>query len=672
MKWNNQSRISYGGDYNPEQWPEEYWSRDMEMLRELKADTLTINVFSWSKIQPAEDSWNFDELDRIFDLAEEQGMRINLATPTAAQPPWMAKYYPEMQPLDKYGNRRNYGARTQFCPNNRDYRRLSASVAGKLAERYGTRKSLALWHINNEYGTYCYCETCRQEFISWLKDKYKSLENLNDKWYTAFWGHTYHDWDEIQTVSALTELLPGRLGGRDGTTFQAMTIDYHRFMSASINGCLKNEADVIRKITPEIPITTNIWGITPWIDLFEQGEIVDVASWDSYPSNAEHWSGSSFRHDIVRSIKKGENFIIMEQTPSQQNWQDFNAQKRPGVMRLLSYQAVAHGSEGLLFFQVRQGRGACEKYHAALIPHADRLDTRMGRELKQLGGELEKLGDTLLDAGVKTEAALLMNWDNWWAVNYSSGPSIDINYFDILQEYYRILNSLNISVDIVRPGDDLSGYKLVVAPLLNMVRESEKENLEDYVSRGGYLVTTFFSGIVDENDQVYMGGYPGALKKLTGIWVEEVDALYRGQTNRIETGSGNYDCGLICEVIHLEGAEALAYFGEDYYAGMPAVTENRFGKGRVLYLGTQPDREYLKYILDDWGAAAGIIRFVEPLNDLEVTVREKNGRRFLFLLNHSEELKKIDIEGTWTNALTGERCGNSLSVAGKDVLILES
>ncbi|MBB6480401.1 beta-galactosidase [Spirochaeta isovalerica] len=672
MKWNNQSRISFGGDYNPEQWPEEYWFRDMEMLKELKADTLTINVFSWSKIQPAENSWNFDELDRIFDLAEENGMRINLATPTAAQPPWMAKFYPEMQPVDKYGRRRNYGARTQFCPNNRDYRRLSASIAGKLAERYGKRKSLALWHINNEYGTYCYCETCRQEFISWLKEKYKSLENLNDKWYTAFWGHTYHDWDEIQTVSALSELLPGRLGDRDGTTFQAMTIDYHRFMSASINSCLKNEADVIRGITPDIPITTNIWGITPWIDLFEQGEIIDVASWDSYPSNTEHWSGSSFRHDIVRSIKKGENFIIMEQTPSQQNWQDFNAQKRPGVMRLLSYQTVAHGSEGLLFFQVRQGRGACEKYHAALIPHADRLDTRMGRELKELGGELEKLGDTLLGARVKTDAALVMNWDNWWSVNYSSGPSIDLNYFDILLEYYRVLNSLNISVDIVRPGDDLQGYKMVVAPLLNMVRMSEKENLESYVAAGGYLITTYFSGIVDENDQVYMGGYPGALRNLTGIWVEEVDALYRDQTNQIETGGEKYDCGLICEVIHLEGAEAIACFREDYYAGMPAVTENSFGKGKVLYLGTQPDREYLKYILDDYGAAAGIDRIVEPQDDLEVTVRVKEGKQYLFLLNHSDKLKKVDPRGSWTNILTGEKLQGDLSIAGKDVLILES
>ncbi|MDZ5034015.1 beta-galactosidase, partial [Clostridium perfringens] len=340
--------------------------------------------------------------------------------------------------------------------------------ASKMAEHYKENKAIVLWHINNEYGTYCYCENCRKAFILWLKEKYKTLENLNDKWNTTFWSHTYYEWDEIEVPSALSEILPGRLAGRDGTNFQGMAIDYKRFMSNSILGCFINEKEAIREHMPDTPVTTNIWGISTNINLFEWAKHYDIASWDNYPSNLDKPSDVAFRHSVVRGLKK-QPFLIMEQTPNQQNWQDYNALKRPGVMRLLSYQGIAQGSDGVMFFQIRQSRGACEKYHAAIIPHVGNENTRIGRELMELGNELNSLSDIIIGSNIESKVAIIMDWDNWWAVEYSSGPSVDLKYLEQIQKYYGILHGLNTPVDIVQPDSDLSEYKIVIAPILYMV-----------------------------------------------------------------------------------------------------------------------------------------------------------------------------------------------------------
>jgi len=677
MTWHKLNRLYYGGDYNPDQWDEEVWMDDIEKLKELHVNVLTLPVFSWAKCQPSETTYNFEWLDKIFDLTEANGISINLATPTAAQPPWMIKAYPDILPVDKNGVKRKFGGRTQFCPNSPSFRKFSRNIAQKMAQRYKDRQSLILWHINNEYGTYCYCETCRKEFIEWLKEKYKTLEMLNEKWYTHFWGHTYYDWDEIQTVSYLTELLPNALGTRDGTNFQAMAIDYRRFMTKSIMDCYKNEADIIRSITPEIPITTNIWGIAPWIDLFEVGRTVDVVSWDSYPTNEEHYSVSSFKHDIIRSLKKNENFILMEQTPNQQNWQSFNALKRPGVMRLMSYQTMAHGADALLFFQIRQSRGACEKYHAAMIPHVGHLNTRNGKELIQLGSELERLSSQMIGSKIQNKVAMVMSWDNWWSVEYSSGPSIDLNYFDLLHRYYKILNGLNISVDIIEPSDDMSPYDLILAPLLNRVSTTEQKNIEKYVEAGGKFISTYFSGYVDEHDLVHLGGYPGALKNLMGIWVEEVDALPRGETNRILSMPGSpfkepeYSCSLIYEIIHLEGAKCLAKFGADYYKGVPSVTENDFGKGKAVYIGTQPDEAFIRELLSYYLKDLILGQVSTPQEDIEIVCRKNESEAFYFIMNHSHHAQTINISRKYEDLLTGNCYETVAEIKGKDLLILK-
>ncbi|MCL5072881.1 MAG: beta-galactosidase, partial [Actinobacteria bacterium] len=341
------SCIFYGGDYNPDQWDEDIWKEDIRLMKVFGINAVTLPVFSWAKLQPSEDTFDFAWLDKVLDLLCKNDIFIIMATPTAAVPAWMSKKYPEMLITDIEGRKHKHGGRANFCPNSLDYRRLSRLIAENMAERYKNHPGLILWHVNNEYGTYCYCDNCADAFRTWLKKGYRSLNELNRCWYTNFWGHTYYNWEEIEVPSHLTELLANRLGDRDGTNFQGIAIDYNRFMSDSLLDCYLNEADVIKKHSPGIPITTNFVGTFKPLNYFKWAEHMDIISWDNYPTNKDPVSNIAMRHDLMRGLKDGQPFILMEQTPNQQNWQPYNALKRPGIMRLLSYQTIAHGGDAV-------------------------------------------------------------------------------------------------------------------------------------------------------------------------------------------------------------------------------------------------------------------------------------------------------------------------------------
>ena len=671
--------IYYGGDYNPDQWDEDVWEEDIKLMKVFRVNVVTLPIFSWAKLQPSEDIFDFSWLDRVVDLLRKNNIFIIMATPTAAQPAWMSKKYPEMLITDVEGRKRRHGGRANFCPNSLDYRRLSRLIAEKMAMRYKDLPNLLMWHVNNEYGNYCYCNTCADAFRIWLKKCYGSLEELNKCWYTNFWGHTYYNWEEIELPSHLTELLPDRLGDRDGTNFQGIAIDYNRFMSDSILDCYRNEVDVIRKHTPNIPITTNFMGTFKPLDYFKWAEYIDIISWDNYSSNEDPVSNIAMCHDLMRGLKDGQPFLLMEQTPNQQNWQPYNALKRPGIMRLLSYQTIAHGGDAILFFQWRQSRGACEKYHAALVPHEGHENTRTGRELIKLGQELEKLGDKIVSSRIMSRVAVIFDWPNWWAVEYSSGPSIDLKYINQVQKYYKAFYDLNISVDIINPSDDLSKYDIVVAPILYMVKEDIARIIEKFVYDGGTFITTFFSGIVDENDLVILGGYPGAFRKVLGLWVEETDALYPDVRNKIVMKEKfselkrEYDCKLICDVIHTEGAKTLAVFAKDYYKGYPSLTENNFGKGKAVYVATEPEDNFIRDLMKHYCNEKALHSFLEPRKGVEITQRVKGNKTFTFILNHNSEKVTLTLpEGKYNSLLNGEVVSGEVIILPKEVYILEN
>lgn len=563
--------IYYGGDYNPDQWTEDVWQEDMRLFKLAGVNVITLPVFSWAKLEPKEGIYDFKWLDKVLNLAFENGIYVCLATSTAAQPAWMSLKYPEVLPVDFEGRKRKHGGRVNFCVNSKKYREMSGKLTRKLAERYKDHPGLLLWHVSNEYGNYCYCDVCAEEFRNWLKKSYGTIDELNKRWNMSFWGHTLYSFEKVTVPSGISEMWHD--GGRERTNFQGMALDYNRFMSNSILECYLNEYNIIKEITPEVQVTTNLMGTFKPLDYFNWSEHMDVVSWDSYPNLSDPMSNVALKHDLMRGLKNGQPFMLMEQTPSQQNWQAYNSLKRPGVMRSLSYQAIAHGADTILFFQLRRSIGACEKYHGALISHAGHENTRVFKECTQLGNELKVLGEKLLDSHLKARVAIIFDWDNWWAVELSSGPSIQLNYVDQIEKYYNAFYAMNVTVDLVRCDSDFSKYDILIGPVLYMVKPGVTKNIESFVENGGTFITTFFSGIVNENDLVTLGGYPGELRKLLGVWVEEIDALLPDAKNSmvIKETIGNlnteYSCGMICDIINLEGAKPLATYGKDFYQG---------------------------------------------------------------------------------------------------------
>ena len=664
-------RILYGGDYNPNQWGKEIWKEDMRIFKDARINSATINVFSWAKIQPSEEIYNFTELDEIIDMLSRENYDIVLATSTGALPAWMVKRYPEVARTDYEGRHHKFGQRHNACPNSPVFQKFASRLAGKLAERYGDNPHVTCWHISNEYGGECYCENCEKAFRVWLRGKYQTLDELNKAWNTEFWGHTIYDWDEV--------VLPDALG--DGiedaaephmTAFAGLSIDYCRFNSDGMLNNFKMEKEAIRKFDKETPITTNMMGTFKGLDYFKWAKEIDVISWDNYPSYNTPWSMVAMKHDLMRGLKD-KPFMLMEQTPSQQNWQPYNSLKRPGQMRAQSYQTMAHGADTIQFFQLRRSVGGCEKFHGAVIAHAGTENTRVFREVKQLGEELERLSDLIPGSVNEAEVGVIFDWDNYWALEYTSGPSISLKYVDQIHRYYRYFYEKNIGTSMIPVDADFSKYKMVVAPVLYMVKEGMKEALESFVKNGGILITTYMSGIVDQSDNVHLGGYPGPLRDMAGVWVEEIDALAPEQVNEVKFTDGTTaSCNLLCDLLHLEGAKALATYQKDFYADMPAVTRNTFGKGATYYVGTQMDDAGLAKILDQAVNEVNVRAVIPEVTGLEVTCRTSDDTRYYYVMNFKDEDQVLpDSLGGKTDLVSGEVIPAGTVLKKWDVLILQ-
>lgn len=660
--------MPYGGDYNPEQWPEDTWAEDMRLLKLAHIDIVTLNVFSWAALQSDEVTYHFEKLDKIMNLVRDNGMKVCMATSTGAHPAWMARKHPDILRVESNGMRRKFGSRHNSCPNSPTYQKYAKALAARLAERYKDYDNIVAWHISNEYGGECYCENCEKAFRVWLKEKYHTIDEVNRAWDTAFWGHTFYDFDDIVVPNHLSEHW-----GNDRTTFQGISLDYKRFNSESLLNAFRLEYDAIHAITPDIPITTNLMGTYQPLDYQMWGKYMDFISWDNYPSNETPLEETAMRHDLMRGAKQGKPFALMEQTPSVTNWLPYNMLKRPGVMRLWSYQAVAHGADTVMFFQMKRSIGACEKYHGAVIDHVGNENTRVFREVTELGAELEKLGSQTLGARTDAKTAIVFDWDNWWGISYSAGPSIYLDYCQEVLHYYKALHNKNIPVDMIGVEDDLSKYSLVIAPVLYMVKGNYDEKIRAFVKNGGRFLTTFFSGYVDEHDLVTIGGYPGKLRDILGIWVEEEDALPKEMENSFSYQGKTYPAKMLCDLLHTEGAQALTSYEKDFYAGMPVLTKNAFGKGYGYYVATSSDDAFYEDYLSEICAEAGITPIMDTPATVEVTMRSNANGSFVFLLNHGEETYETALPFAGTDLLTDTAYAqnDAITLKAKGVAIIK-
>ncbi len=668
-------KMPYGGDYYPEQWERSVWDEDIGLFREAGIDMLTVNIFAWTLDQPGEDRYDFAWLDELFALFNANGMRVCLGTGTGAHPSWMAQKYPDILRTDFQGRKRKYGDRHNSCPSSPAYRRFAPALAGALASRYKNEKAIALWHVSNEFGGACYCLNCERAFRAWLAKRYGTLDALNAAWNARFWSQTITDWDQISVPNVLTV----QWGDRN-TAVQGISLDYLRFNSENMLDCYTLERDAIKREIPDAIVTTNLMGAYRQLDYRKWAKRMDVVSWDNYPRFEQPASVAGFSHDLMRGLKDGEPFLLMEQTPSQTNWQDYNALKRPRVMRLLSYQAIAHGADSVLFFQMRNSRGACEKFHGAVISHSGRSDTRVFREVAELGRELKLLGDALIGSRIDAKVAIWFDWECYWASENSMGPSIALRYPEEVGKYYDAFHSLGIQVDMVGPETDISKYKLIVAPVMYMLHPDTAARIETFVRDGGTFLATCMSGVADESDLVFRGGAPGPLKGILGLRVEETDALPPSHKNTIRmkektsTLSRSYECSLLYDVVRLEGAVPLAEYGSDFYAGKPVLTKNVYGKGSAYYLASSPEAEFLRDLFAGLCASCGVNAVLDSIPEgVEVTRRTReDGKGFVFVLNHGKDKVEVDLgKNERTDLLSGKKAKGKWILAPCDVLILE-
>ncbi|MFB7276172.1 beta-galactosidase [Streptomyces hydrogenans] len=660
------TRLAFGGDYNPEQWPESVWQEDVRLMREAGVTMVSVGIFSWALLEPEPGRYDFGWLDRVLDLLHAHGVRVDLGTPTVAPPAWFYRAHPEALPVTADGVRLSYGSRGAICHSSPAYREAAVRITTELARRYAGHPALALWHVHNEYGvpvSACYCDGCAAHFRRWLDGTYGSVEAVNESWGTAFWGQRYGTYEEI---------LPPRATPTVGNP--AQQLDYRRFADATIRENFRAERDVLHALSPGVPVTTNFMTALSQcdsIDYWAWGREVDLVTNDHYliTDGRRTHVNLAMAADLTRSVAGGAPWLLLEHSTSGVNWQPRNPAKRPGEMARNSLAHVARGSEGAMFFQWRQGRRGAEKFHSAMVPHGG-TDTRIWREVVELGAGLGALEEV---RGSRTvpDVAMLWDWHSWWAQKLEWRPNEAHDARERADSFYETLYDRHLTVDFAHPEADLSAYPLVVVPALYLMTEAAGQNLREYVENGGTLVVSYFSGIVDEHDAVHPGAYPGALRDVLGLTVDEWSPLLDHQRVGLTGPGGAALTGDVwTEFVRPRGAETVWTYADGPAAGGPAVTRHRLGRGTAWYVSTRLDAASLDAIVAAACDDAGVPGRAALPRDVEVVHRAGADGHYLFALNHTGEDAKVPLDGTGTELLDGGRVSGTLTVPAGAVRVV--
>ncbi|AYF28862.1 beta-galactosidase [Micromonospora tulbaghiae] len=650
--------IWYGADYNPEQWPEQTWAEDVELMRRAGVNLVSVGIFSWALLQPTPERYVFDWLDRAIDLLHDGGISVDLATATASPPPWLAHRHPETLPRRADGTVLWPGGRQAYCPSSPVFRDHSLALVEAVARRYARHPAVVLWHVSNELGchnVHCYCDVSAEAFRGWLRERYGDLDSLNAAWGTAFWSQRYHDWAEVNPP-------------RTAPTFANPTqqLDFLRFSSDEQRAQLRAERELLNRLVPQ-PVTTNFMigtGIK-YLDYHSWASDVDVVANDHYLTAADPQPqvNLALAADHTRGVAGGAPWLLMEHSTSAVNWQPRNVAKTPGQMRRNSLAHVARGADGVLFFQWRASRAGAEKFHSALVPHAG-PDTKVFREVCRLGADLRALAE-VRGSRVDADVAILFDYEAWWGAELDSHPSVDVTYTDRLAALHAALWRAGVTADVVHPSADLSRYRLVVVPTLYLVRDADADALRRFVEAGGTAAVTYFSGIVDEHDHIRLGGYPGAFRDLLGVRVEEFFPLRAGETVRLDDGAR---ADVWTEWLHAEGAEVLAAYTDGPLPGVPALTRNAVGAGAAWYVGTRLDDDATDRLVTRLLAETGVRPPVDAPAGVEVVRRRSADRSWLFVVNHTTEPARLAVSGV--ELLGGVRCDGTLEVPAGEVAVV--
>lgn len=669
-------QIRYGADYNGEQWLDhpEILAKDLELMEKAHVNILSLGMFSWSMLEPEEGRYEFGWLDKFLDDFAARNIKVFLATPSGARPAWLSQKYPEVLRVNEMRQRALHGARHNHCMTSPIYREKVKAINTELAKRYAHHPAVIGWHISNEYSGFCHCPLCQAKFRAFLKEKYRTLENLNKQWWNIFWSHTYTDWEQIQSPSPI---------GENGV--HALYLDWMRFTSQNALDFCKAEIETLRPFNPELPVTTNFMEYFYDYDYFEWAKHLDFISWDSYPQwhefdDPERTAAyTAMNHDLMRSLKM-QPFVLMEQTPSTTNWRPLSIQKRPGMNTLGSLQAVAHGADNIQYFQWRKSRGSSEKYHGAFVDHVGHLDTRVGREAVELGAKLEKLS-AVAGSEVKADVAIIFDTQNRWLIDNIQGPrNKGMDYLGWCLDYYKPFWRRGINVDVIDETCSLDKYKVVLAPMTYMMRGDYAQRVEKFVKQGGIYLTSCWSGVANETDLCYLGGFPcEPLRQVLGIWEEELDCLDDNKFVAVRTvekssffNEGAYQGSFLCGLAHTEGAQTLAVYDSEFYQGMPALTCNNYGAGKAYYAATRFDREFMDSLAARIEQEAGLKRALDVVLPEGVTAhtRNVNGENYIFVGNYGSRQAQLKLKRTYRDMLNGTELTGQIQLPPYASLVL--
>lgn len=662
----------HGSDYNPEQWRDypEILEQDVQFMKEAHCNVVSLGIFAWASLEPEEGKYDFSFMDQVIERLTSNGIMINLATPSGARPRWLAEKYPEVLRVGKDMRRNLFSTRHNHCYTSPVYRQKVTELNRRIAERYKENDHIILWHISNEYGGECHCELCQQAFREWLKVKYQNdLNALNHAWWAHFWSHTVTDWEQIHspvTIGEPDNIMPG------------LYLDWMNFVTHQTIDFMQCEIDSVRSVTPDIPVTANFMGAyQKQLDYHQMQKPLDVISWDAYPKwhsdrgNELEAYSVAFAHDLHRGLQQ-KPFLLMESTPSNTNWQEVAKLKRPGMHKLSSLQAVAHGSDGVQYFQWRKGRGGSEKFHGAVIDHNGKNAGRVFEDVKEVGIALEKLQE-ITGSRTVSKVALVYEFKNWWALNDANGfINEDVKYKRTCINHYRELWRRGVNVDVIGLNADLSGYDVLILPMLYSMSQAEIEKVERFAANGGTVIATYITGYVDESDLCYLGGFPGGrLKEIFGLTADEIDSLHACDSNHVTYGGKEYAVLDYCELITSNGAQVLGTYCEDFYQGSPAVLKNSYGAGTAYYIGFRDDGAFLadfyEQLLKDTG-----IPYRNLPEGVTVHTRETEEAVYTFVENYLEKPVTVTLPGEYLDLESGEAATGELMVSGYGVRVLKS
>lgn len=677
----------FGVDYYPELWvfpyggtadnPEGAWETDAAMMAKAGLNVVRIGEFSWGLCEPEEGKYDFLWLRRVMDIMAQHNIKVVLGTPTAAPTIWLAKKYPEILPVDERGLTKHEGTRRAVCLSSDTFWEYSKRIVTAMAEALGDHPQLIAWQIDNSIGgndtEFSFNEATREEWHLWLQAKYQTIENLNNMLGLRFWGQTVSTWDQVP----MPMYAPAMHN-------PALLLDWNRFTSDTMVQYVKMQADILREHCPQHPVTVVMRSFLRKYDHFDMADAVDFASIESNVAVKTRSAELACDIDMLRSLKKTNirtpdddcGFWAMEQKAGQVNWEDVNSLVRPGLLRLFTYQLISRGASGILYFRWRQPRIGCEKFYGAVVPHHREGSTRTLQEISQVGEELKLLAPALKGTRVTADACILYSYDNEWALEQPMQPNKFFSLREHVQLIYSALHDRNLQVDFARPIEDLSSYKIVFAPSLHVLSSAEADRLKLYVQNGGTLVGTFNTGLVDQHHIPPDTGFPNDLTDLFGLEVQEFDPIPPGEENHL-TFKGAFPTShlhparLWCDIIEPKGCQVLATYAKDFYAGRPAVTMNTFGLGKAIYLGMMSHQHFYNDLVVWLRQMCGLQPLLKVPENVEVSMRQKEGTRIFFLLNHQNSPVRIQFYKPMHDFLTGNTFSGNYDLPPHGVLVLD-